>query len=639
MPETKTYATDDEKDSPFYLKIVNLLTPLLTLGYGSIASLILLGVLPVTAIATGALPIGIALLTTMAVVIISAWLAPIIRQRFFPDSLEEVDETPSVENANEKLSAIAEETEEEEDEDPQNFENELPRALDKPSVNRGFSWDMRIAFAAEAFALTAIVIGLLVINPASLAIAYSALDLIQGGPLLLALIGSGGAILGALVGLFWKKMALRYRTAELQGYTKIKKLRPMRHQRFFYLGSVHDIPFYARLLTGICGGVAIASTVYLWLGIGAPIFAGIALGIAALAIVSPYVLHRIEIKLPLHWRGITEENPTKEKTPRFWFKQSTIDIPWYTRLLIGSALGLSLGALLPGMGLLIAPIAGAAAAWLSPMVFALLDKALQKLQREQGFWGPTAHSKFSHDYTWYIRLFATSLVASSFYAAFLVLGLSSGIALGISLSVPVLALASPLLFALLHHLPLHKFPLLKGCINPRYDTQAGSSTPKKHFTHSQWYLRIALGSISGGFIATALAFTGWPLLSPVLVISFAFIFLVLPPLYNRLINFDLKKWKELLFKFHTSENPKPVVHSQRHISERPSTPPVISPPPKQKTHNSQLFQASPHEKRNPAFASRGRSLKNVLAAADKNDDVQYTLVSTQEVPEATVSCL
>ena len=293
-------------------------------------------------------------------------------------------------------------------------------------------------------------------------------------------------------------------------------------------------------------------------GLGAIPFALIALGTIGVAVAYPY-LGRFWDSLTLgRKRGYEAAENSKE---RFWYSKSTLDLPFYLRIFLGIGAGLAVGSLFGGAALFIAPIALGALSLASPLIFAALEfkffKGADGAQHSISSWlnhmgaknknlfDETPHGYKTLDMPWAARLFNGTVAGAAICGAL--------IALGGPLALPILAVATPLLFTLVRQVlpkdpkhPVTRFfsPKLYSDHKEReanYQSKkvAGSNGAEvkalkdnKHLAYTQWYIRLSIGALMGGLIALGLGFMVNPILAPIAVLATSAFFLAAQPLYK-----------------------------------------------------------------------------------------------------------
>ncbi len=505
---------------PWYLRMADLIIPLLVLG-PCIAFL-------VGAPAAPAILIAFAALTTAAV--LGPWIwrgsLALYRKLFKKTSYEPVSQINPLEAASHINPSEAHAAE-----SPLSWEYQ--RKLWRPSTTRGFTWDARITLGAGGFAVLAIMIALIVLNPVGAVIAgTSVLELVSlnfVAPIIYAALA--GTVFGAFVGLAWKRMA--FFVAE---HLKTPLIPTALVPEGNLARNPENTPAYVRLFGGALGGIVLATIISLSFGgLGPLAFASITLGIMGAALSGPLVA-RITERFLL---GVKEDrlmlNPHVKAEGKYSvFKPTILNISWYARaLFIGGISGLAIAGVVGGGAAVLFPVCMVTMglALISPFVLKLCKKPLDWLAARHA---PNERSTMEN--VWFVRIFAGAGAGAAVSAAFLALGLATPpIAIAIGLALPALAYLTPFLSTWLR-------PILPDAIfNPAYQMKQGISGDKRMIVYGQWYVRATIGALLGGLIATSLAlFFGMPMLAPIVVLAMTGFMVLAQPIFKLLIQPCLK---------------------------------------------------------------------------------------------------
>ncbi len=498
--------TNPHAQSPAIFRIGNIL-PLIIVAFGLASVLVAFEVLPISAMILGSLPLGIIILSTLGLITLVSTLWPFIWRHFFnreltraPDAIEQNLAEPK-------------------------------REFFKPSATYSFTYDLSLYISATGFALVGIMLGLIILNPPGAIFGTMALELIQHQLLFLSAFAAFGAVVGAIIGVVYKKIALRF-------------ARPADPNDKPQVFSQQNIPFYVRVFGGIFLGVVIASFATLislhtgGIGLTAIPFSMVALGITAfVTFFSTPILLGLERILPQRfldwWRT---EMHSDANAPRYWHQRggNIVVFPWYGRIIMGVLTGMMLGTLLPGLGPIIFPVILGAAVWGSPLLFAALKKPLSRLKTASGFFEPTPQNpKLKRpDFDWFARLFAGAVIGASLFGAMTAgMGLPLGLGITVIIIAPVLSVAWPMIFA-----GLRAAGFKKGRIaSPAKEQEAGPD--ERPLAYGAAYMRALMGVAFG--TALGMGLSGViisPLAAPLALVFSIIAFVVGPLIYSKIFN-------------------------------------------------------------------------------------------------------
>lgn len=292
----------NEEHLPWYLRVTNIAIPGAVIG-GTVGSII-----PFVGTAIGAAA--------------GAFLAAVIGLVFpYVFSGDEDDE-----QLGQKLSPDQEQEE--------NAPSSWPKKVwFKPSPTKAFTPDTRFFFGASAGAAIGGAIGTIV-------------------PVIGTVIGAGiGCLIGGIVGYKYPAIAERF--------TSFKEMTTIETKKEWRKESTYDSPLYVRLFVGVSAGAilggAIGSVVpglgtLIGGAVGGLIGAALAgASPAAFTVVRNLLLKRTEKNAKDI--NIIELADTEEQkpTPRKWYHESTMDMPWYVRLLAGMGGGAAVGSVVPDL--------------------------------------------------------------------------------------------------------------------------------------------------------------------------------------------------------------------------------------------------------------------------------------------------
>ncbi len=549
-------------ETPWYFRIANLVIPGVVIAPGVFALLAMLG-------APAVMPLSAVILLTISALAFIALVAPKISNIFKWFMNMQDDPDPLDTN---KLEYKPH---------PYRFSNA-----------RAFDWTLRFTIAVSAFALLAVIIAFFVVNPAGAIVGTSVMQLIEFSAAPLSIAAAAGAAFGIFVAFAWKPLAKNFflfsAKTKAAGDTTIDpqelKAPSKELERRFY-GSKHDIPAYVRLAFGLLAGAAIASFVSLAMastgGLSAIPFAIITVSMGGIAAAYAPISNAIGN----YFQGPRKLVSAEFTQKRYWFERSTLDLHFYMYLFLGVAAGITIGSVFGGTALIIAPAVCGGLALIMPAIFSLLKypfkrgeeteakSAIDRLKAEDGFFGPTPHGHKTGDLPWAARLFNGATAGAILAGATLALGGAPVIAIALGISLPLLAAATPVIFAALRtilpkdrqainpmtnrllfnqdHTPKVKpHWFTKWFVSPEIDTQhkvrgANSKAEKsadgqkalvrnKFLIAGQAYVRAAVGAIVGTLVAASLGFIANPIVAPWAIIATTLFFVFVPPILKRL---------------------------------------------------------------------------------------------------------
>lgn len=549
VPEGMMVATEVGGRNPPFLVFINLFIPFVVLALGISTALFSLGLISSSAIF--GLPFGIGVFALAGILGAIAWFGPRLVQWYR-------NRTGSIPPTN-----------------PPEYLYEVKPKLFGPTVVSSLSWDLRVTMAAAGFALLAVVIALLILNPAGIVAGTSILHLIAMSAVPLSFAAVLGAIVGFVVGVKYRDFALRWTQQNAKKIPGTDIIDPDElmiigngPERSIFRGSKHSLFIGGSVMGGLFLGTTVAAVTALFTGGFAVVpFCTISLSVMGLVIAYPYlsaawdwVLGRFGYKRAYKYdesrlaaqkeavrAAVLSGNATElaaavtalnaaakeikeakdaevsEAGVRVPIIPAGLDFPFWFNLFLGLAVGLSFaamfGSLIGPLTILVAPITFGALAVLSPTFSKYAGPTLRWIAVHLGL-SKQAHHNKSPDIVWPMRLFNGTSAAVALMGASIALGSGLPVSIAIGALVAGLALFSPTLFAVWRNF----FPSTA----PEPTLIKDSDGKPKGFV--QWHVRIVLGTIFA-----SLATIAFPVVGPYLIIACAVAFVALPPLYDKFV--------------------------------------------------------------------------------------------------------